>query len=185
MAPAERPQPRAHEEERQRNHEGRRRRHQAEGHDAVGKGVAGGAENRERRHVGAEERQQKDHRPERAAREEEVLGLVIGRPAVAEREDADVEDDREVGEHEDRWNQRPGSLLERSFIVEMVGPGDLGQRPHEQRRGDAVCAVVREPDGKEAKHQRTSRAPEPEVLMQRVEGDDGKRERECLDRHVL
>ncbi len=47
-------------------------------------------------------------RPERAAGQEEVLGLAIGRPAVAEREDADVEDDREVGEDEDRWNQRRG-----------------------------------------------------------------------------
>ena len=61
--------------------------------------------------------------PSDAAGQEVVLGFVIRRPAVAEREDADVEDDREVGEDEDRRNQRRRLLLERTFVVEMMRPG--------------------------------------------------------------
>ena len=105
VALAERPQPRADEEQRQRNDERRRRRHQAEGDDAVAEGVTGGAEDGERRHVGAEQRQQEDGRPERTAGEEILLGRG-GALAVAPREDADVENGREIGEDDDRRNQR-------------------------------------------------------------------------------
>ena len=178
VAPAERPHARADEEERQRNHERRRRGHQAEGDDAVGEGVAGGAEDRERRHVRAEERQQEHHRAERAAGEEVVLRFVIRRPAMPEREDADVEDDGEIGEDEDRGNQR--RRPPRRLVLEMARPRHARQRPHQQRRGEAVGAVIRQPDRQEAKDAAARRAPEPDVLVQRVERDDGRAAR-CSD----
>ena len=61
------------------------------------------AENRERGHIGADERQQEDRRAERAAREEVVFGAAAAAPR-AEREDADVEDDAQIGEDDERRN---------------------------------------------------------------------------------
>ena len=65
----------------------------------------------------------------------------------AEREDADVEDDREIGENDDRRNQRALT------IVEMRRPGEARQQPHQQRHREAVGAVVGQ-TGKEAEHER-------------------------------
>ena len=80
-----------------RNDQRRRGRHQAVGDDAVGEGVARCAEDRERGHVRAEQRQQEHGRAERAAGEKVVFG-VRGAALRAEREDADVEHDRQVRE---------------------------------------------------------------------------------------
>ena len=100
MAAAERPQARADHQQADRNHQRRRRRHQAEGDDAVGERMARRAQDRERGHVGAEQRQQEHGRSERSAGEEVVLG--VGAPARrAEREDADVQSNREIGEDDD------------------------------------------------------------------------------------
>jgi hypothetical protein len=57
VALAERPEARADREQAERNNQRGRGRHQAVGDDAVGEGVARRAEDRERRHVGAEQRQ--------------------------------------------------------------------------------------------------------------------------------
>ena len=65
----------------------------------LAEGVARRAEDRERRHVGAEQRQHEHERAERAAGEEEVLGAGAS-VGAAEREDADV-DDRDQVEPDD------------------------------------------------------------------------------------
>ena len=91
------------------------RGHQAEGHDAVGKGVTRRAQHGKRRHVRAEERGQEDVGPHGAAREEVLLGAFV-RAAMAEREDADVQHHREVGKDDD-GRQHDGSVA-----IEMRGP---------------------------------------------------------------
>ena len=113
VAASERPQPGAEHKKSERDDERRRRRHQAEGHDAVREGVARGAQDGERRHVGAEQRQQEHHRPERSAGEE----VVLRRAAAArrsEREDADVQRCRQVGEDDRRRNHRFGRAADPS-----------------------------------------------------------------------
>ena len=66
--------------------------------------MTGGAEDRERRHVGAEQRQQEHGRAKRAAGEKIVLGAPAG-ALMAEGKDADVENHTEIAEDDDGRNQ--------------------------------------------------------------------------------
>ena len=96
VPPAERPQPGADEEEADRDDQGRRGGHQPKGDDPVGERMSGGPENREGRHVRADQRQQKDRRTQRAAGEEIPLRVaLLLRPAPG---DADEEDEEEIRE---------------------------------------------------------------------------------------
>ncbi len=57
--------------------------------------------------------------------------------------------------------------------LEMRGPGNAREHPHQQRDGYAVAGVVGETDRQEAEHQRSRLMPEPAVLMQQVQdGND-------------
>ncbi len=67
------------------------------------KGVAGGAQDGERRHVGAEERQQKHGGPERPSGEEEVLRIGLLRRRAAG-DETDREDGGQVNEDDGRWD---------------------------------------------------------------------------------
>ena len=58
----------------------------------------------------------------------------------------------------------------------MGGPGEANEDPHQQGDGQAVARVVDEADGQEPEHERPRRAPQPEVLVQRVENGDGQNE---------
>ena len=60
----------------------------------------------------------------------------------------------------------------------MARPGRLGEHPH-QDRGDAVGAVIPQARRQEAEDERVRRAPEPNVLVQRVQR--GERERESQE----
>jgi hypothetical protein len=59
----------------------------------------------ERRHVRAEQRQQEHHRTERTSGEEVLLDSGAA-TAAAPGEDADIEDDRQIGENDDGGDQR-------------------------------------------------------------------------------
>src|ERR1044072_6624413 len=72
---AECPDARADQEDRERNHEAGRRRHQSERHDAVVECMARRSENRERGHVRAEEREQEHEWTKRPARQEVVFSF--------------------------------------------------------------------------------------------------------------
>ena len=98
---AERPDPGAEQVQRQGNDQCRRRAHQPVGHDAVGERVARRPEDRERRHVRAEEREQEDVLAERSIGQEIAFRPLAPRGAP-EREDADVEDDAQVEEDDER-----------------------------------------------------------------------------------
>ncbi len=102
MLLAERPHARADEEQGEGNDERGGRGHQAEGDDAVVEGVTGSAEDGKGGHVGAEEREKENKRAQLAAGEEEIFRVFAVR--LAEGEDADVEDDAEIDEDEDRWD---------------------------------------------------------------------------------
>ena len=146
-----------------RNDERRRRRHQSEGDDAVGEGMARGAENGERGHVRAEQRQQEHDGPERAARQEVVFGVLPARVARKAK--------MPMYEHEPRDRRRrprrDHSVACARLVLEMRRPE---QRDEHQSRRDGrerVGRVIEEADRQEAEDERRALAPEPEVLVQR------------------
>ena len=65
-------------------------------------------------------------------------------------------------------------LLFSDFFFQMSRPGKLHQQPHQQSRRDGKAALIEKADGHEAKDQRMRRAPEPNILVQDVEGEHGK-----------
>src|SRR5688500_9621054 len=73
----------------------------------------------------------------------------------------------------------------RGGILEMAGPGDAGQPPHEQGDGEAIGPVPGEPDRQEAEDERPRCAPEPDVLVEHVEDHDREREQESIQLNVL
>ena len=64
----------------------------------------------EGRHVGTEEREEKDKRSERTAGQKEVFSLFFA-GGFPKREDTDVENNAEINENEDRGNQVAESPL--------------------------------------------------------------------------
>ena len=104
---AERPDAGADEEEDHRDDQARRRGHQREDADPLHVGLARGAEQGERGHVGAEERDQEDERPERAGGDEEVLA---GAAEEAVAEEADHQHDRQVDDDDREVIGRSSSL---------------------------------------------------------------------------
>ena len=155
--------------QRHRDDQRRRGRHQAVGDDAVGEGVARGAEDRERRHVRAEQRQQEHRRAERAAGQEVVLGVGAARGRGRRR-------CRCTARARDRRRRR----RRESFAGRVVGSSRCGGPERASTSSaratsggdDGVRRVVEEADRQEAEHQRTRLAPEPEVLVQHVEQRD-------------
>ena len=69
-------------------------------------------------------------------------------------------------------------------ILQMGGPGDARQPPHEQGDGDAIRPVPGEPDRQEAEDERTRRTPEPDVLVEHVEDEDRERKQESIQLNV-
>ena len=61
-----------------------------------------------------------------------------------------------------------------SLLLEVRRPGDAGEPQHEERHGDAVGRVPRQPDGKEAEYERARASPEPDVLMKHVQDGHGE-----------
>ena len=51
----------------------------------------------------------------------------------------------------------------------MRGPVQSHERPQQPRGRDRVCGVIEEANREEPEHERSRLAPEPEILMQRVE----------------
>ena len=100
VATPERPDAGARHQQEQRRDQAGRRRHQPEGHDPVGKGMPRRAEHREGGHVRPKEGREEDVRPDGSPGEEVLLGAFV-RPTVAEREDADVEHDREIAKDDE------------------------------------------------------------------------------------
>ena len=95
---SKRPEPRADEENGERNDESRRRGHEPVSANAALIGEAGAAENGEGRHVRNEDREQKHPRSQRPARQKKVF---LRASAFAEGEHPDIEDNREVNENDD------------------------------------------------------------------------------------
>ena len=123
--------------------------------------------------------------PSGAAGEEVVLGLVIGRLRPAEREDADVEDDGEIGEDEDRRDHDARSSGDAAASSRCDGQAAVVRAHISSADSEAESAVVGEADRQEAEDERMRRAPEPDVLVQDVERDNGENECERCDRHVV
>ena len=105
IALAERPEARADHEDAERNDQRRRGCHQPIGDDAVREGVTRCAQDGERRHVRAEQRQQEHNRAERASGQEVVLRVRLLRGRAA-REDPDVQDDRQIRKDDGGRNHR-------------------------------------------------------------------------------
>ena len=114
---AERPDARAHEIEDHRRDQPGRRGHQGEDPDALAVGLGRGAEQGEGRHVGAEQRHQQDHRPERAGGDEVVLA---GAAEEAVAEQADDQHGRQVAD-DDREGH---GGFKRSGIPPLPGGGE-------------------------------------------------------------
>lgn len=69
------------------------------------------------------------------------------------------------------------------LLLETRRPGEPDEKGHDECREKSVAGMVGEADGEEAKGQRMSHAPVPEVLVQ---GEDQKNERgqqESLENH--
>ena len=163
----------------QRDHERRRRGHEAEGHDPVVEGVARGAQDREGGHVRAEQRHQEHERAQRAARP----GSSPRPPALprgaAEGEDADVDDDGEVDEDDRARGSRRGAprAARSASSLEVAGQACVTSSPIRSGAATAEGRVVEEADRQEAEHERPRRAPEPDVLVQqRRAASDGEDE---------
>src|SRR5262249_34712618 len=107
-----RPDARADQKQRQRHDQRRRRSHQSVSHNAVREGVTGRTEDSERRHVRAEKREQKDDLAERTVGQKVIFRRVFA-DFTSKGEDSNVDDDRQIGEDEKRWDhrRRPSSTL--------------------------------------------------------------------------
>src|SRR5437879_4735350 len=65
-------------------------------------------------------------------------------------------------------------------LLKPRGPGVGHQQPHQQGRQHRVGRVVEEADGDEAEDERPRAPPEPEVLVQGVDDEDGEGQERVL-----
>jgi hypothetical protein len=138
------------------------------------KRVSGRAQDGKRRHVGAEQREEKYEATERAAGQEETFGA--GRVAsarAAKGEDADVDDSRQIKGDEDRARQ----LL---AFLQVRWPRNSYQHDHESGRCQGEGGVISKTRGEETEHERTRGAPEPEILVQYVQESYNERKNPAI-----
>src|SRR5262249_26783932 len=130
-----RPDARANQKQGQRDDQRGRRRHQPKCHYAIVEGVAGRAENRERRHVGSKQGQQKHVRTQRAVCKKVIFGFLTS-SRFPKREDADVKNNREVEEYKNRWYQAVSSPSPLVFLARSLSlAASLSSSPSSSSEG--------------------------------------------------
>src|SRR5262245_29544133 len=76
-----------------------------------------------------------------------------------------------------RWLESMGCVLLRlmllDLLLKMSGPCVLNQQPHHEGRSNTEKAMIEKPDRYEPKDKRMWCAPEPPVLMQDIQCDNG------------
>jgi hypothetical protein len=58
------------------------------------------------------------------------------------------------------------------LFLEVCGPGELHQQPHEQSRSDSEGSMIEKANRDKAKDEWVGRAPEPKILVQDVKHDN-------------